>query len=138
MARSSCSTASPGSGATLAVRDGCVAGLVARTCTESWRGAFDVLVDLEMANAVLTVRFYDGDTLCGYAANTLNPVPANSRVTIEVGTIFLSDEFRTFRTPCRRPFTTNRIEAELWSDSSAWGSRTLVQLFPGSYTFADR
>jgi hypothetical protein len=126
---------SPAPGTTLAVPSHCQAGAVTRMCTDQWRGTFDVMVDREMTNAVLTVRFYDGQTKCGYGANTLDVVPAGDLVSFSVTRIYLSDEFGTFARPCPLPATTNRIEVELWSDLSTW-SNTLVQVFEQSYTFS--
>src|SRR5262245_44181561 len=59
---------SPAAGATLVVRSDCPAGNGTRVCVENWRGIFDVMVDREMTNAVLTVSFYDDQTKCGYSA----------------------------------------------------------------------
>ena len=128
---------SPAAGATLAVQSDCPAGLVTRICTNMWQGTFDVMVDREMTNAVLTVRFFDGQTKCGYGAGTLDLVPAGERVSFSVARIFLSDEFRTFAAPCRLPATTNRIEVELWSDYSSW-TNTLRQEFAAAYTFSEQ
>ena len=129
---------SPAAGTTLAVQSGCPAISVMRICTDSWRGTFDVMVDREMTNAVLTVRFYDGQTRCGYGAGTLDIVPAGERVSFSVARIFLSDEFGTFLpAPCRLPATTNRIEVELWSDFSSW-TNTLRQEFATAYTFSEQ
>jgi hypothetical protein len=124
---------SPAAGATLMVRSDCPAGHVTRVCAEDWRGTFDVLVDRDMTNAVLTVYFYDGQTTCGYTAGTLDIVPAGKRVSFSVYPIVVKDGW--FAQPCRLPFTTHRIEAVLWSDFSTW-SNTLVQVFEGSYTFS--
>jgi hypothetical protein len=125
---------SPAPGTKLAVQSHCPAGSVTRMCTDQWRGTFDVMVDREMTNAVLTVSFYDGQTICGYGANTLDIVPAGGRVSFSVSRIYLSDEFGTFAQPCPLSATTNRIEVELWSDWSTW-TNTLVQVFDESYTF---
>lgn len=126
---------SPAPGTTLAVQSHCPAGSVTRMCTDLWRGTFDVTVDREMTNAVLTVSFYNGQTICGYGANVLDIVPTGERVSFSVGRIVLSDEFGTFAQPCPLPATTNRIEVELWSDLSTW-TNTLVQVFENPYTFA--
>jgi hypothetical protein len=88
-----------------------------------------------MTWAVLTVRFYDGQAKCGYGASTLDLVPADTRVSFSVDRIFLSDE-RSLLQPCQLPFSTNRIEVELWSDSSTW-TNTLIQVFEGGYTFSE-
>jgi hypothetical protein len=124
---------SPAPGTTLAVLN-CPTGSVTRMCTEQWRGIFDIMVDREMTNAVLTVSFYDGQRICGYGADTSDLVPAGERVSFTLSWILLSDD-RTLRQPCQLPIRTNRIEAELWSDSSAW-TNTLVQVFEQSYTFS--
>lgn len=128
---------SPAAGATLAVQSDCPAGRVTRICTDRWRGTFDVTVDREMPYAVLTVRFYDGQTKCGYGASTLDIVPVGKRVSFSVERIYLSDEFGTFAAPCRLPATTNRIQVELWSESSSW-TNTLIQEFATVYTFSER
>ncbi len=94
------------------------------------------MVDREMTNAVLTVRFYDGQTICGYGANTLDIVPAGTRVSFTLNRIVLSGEFGTFKQPCRLPAATNRIEVELWSDLGTW-TNTLIQEFEGGYTFSE-
>jgi hypothetical protein len=124
---------SPASGTTLAVLN-CPAGSVTRLCTEQWRGIFDVTVDRDMTNAVLTVGFYNGPRICGYGADTSDLVPASQRVSFTLRWILLSDD-RTLRQPCQLPTTTTRIEAELWSDWSTW-TNTLVQVFEQSYTFS--
>jgi hypothetical protein len=128
---------SPGAGAVLPVKRDCVTGRTTRVCADAWRGTFDVLVDREMTNAVLTVSFYDGQTKCGYAANTMEVVPAGTRVSFTIDRIYLSDEFGTFASPCRLPAMTSRIAVELWSDWSSW-TNTLVQDFSGiRYTFQE-
>jgi hypothetical protein len=124
---------SPAPGATLGVGD-CRVGNVSRACADQWRGTFDVTVDLEMTNAVLTVAFYDGDRLCGYAANTADIVPAGSPVSFSIDRIFLFDEY-SLTEPCQLPATTNRMELVLWSDASRW-SNTLREKFDHSYTFS--
>ena len=91
------------------------------------------MVDREMTYAVLTVSFYDGQTRCGYGAGVLDVVPADRRVSFSVYPIVLKDQWTQ---SCRLPVTTNRIEAELWSDSSTW-TNTLVQVFEGGYTFSE-
>ena len=103
-------------------------------CTDKWHGTFDVTVDREMTNAVLTVRFYDGQRWCGYGAGVLDVVPAGRRVAFSVQRIVVRDDW--LPQPCRFPATTNRIEAELWSDSSTW-TNTLIQGFEGGYTFSE-
>jgi hypothetical protein len=116
----------------LAVQSNCWPGQ--QVCTDKWHGIFDVTVDREMTYAVLTVRFYDGQTKCGYGAGVLDIVPAGRPVSFSVEWVVLADVW--LAQPCRLPATTNRIEAELWSDSSTW-TNTLVQVFEGRYTFAD-
>ena len=103
-------------------------------CTDKWHGTFDVTVDREMTNAVLTVSFYDGQTKCGYGAGVLDIVPAGRLVSFSVHRVVVKDEW--LAQPCRFPATTNRIEAELWSDSSTW-TNTLIQVFEGGYTFSE-
>jgi hypothetical protein len=116
----------------LAVKSHCPPGQ--RMCTDKWHGTFDVTVDREMTNAVLTVSFFDGQTKCGYGAGVLDVVPADERVSFSVEWVVLSDQW--LAQPCRLPATTNRIEAELWSDFSTW-TNTLIQVFDGGYTFSE-
>lgn len=125
---------SPAPGARLAVRSDCPAGSGTQMCIEQWRGTFDVIVDREMTNAVLNVRFYDGHTICGYGTTGFYVLPAGTHVSFTVTRIVLADEFGTFTQPCRLPATTNRIEAILWSDHGNW-TNTLTQVFEGGYTF---
>jgi len=126
---------SPGSGASLLVGE-CRFGNVTRTCADGWRGTFNVSLDREMVWAVLTVSFYDGDVPCGYAADVQERITPGQTVTFQPSWIALSDEIRTFPSPCRLPATTTRMVAVLWSDAD-WTTQ-LTQEFPGSYTFIPR
>ena len=128
----SMSASSPGSGASLLVGE-CRFGNVTRTCADAWRGTFDVSLDRDMVWAVLTVGFYDGATLCGYAADVQERLPAGQTVTFRPSWISLSDEFGTFSSPCQLPATTTRMVAVLWSDAD-WTTQ-LTQEFSGNYTF---
>lgn len=123
---------SPGSGATLLVGE-CLFGNVMRTCADGWRGTFAVSLDRDMVWAVLSVGFYEGPILCGYAADVQQLVRAGQTVTFRPSWISLSDEFGSFPTPCRLPVTTTRMAAVLWSDND-WTTQ-LTQEFSGSYTF---
>jgi hypothetical protein len=89
-----------------------------------------------MVWAVLSVAFYEGPILCGYAADGQQLVPAGQTVTFRPSWISLSDEFGTFPSPCRLPATTTRMVAVLWSDAD-WTTQ-LTQEFSGSYTFIRR
>jgi hypothetical protein len=127
---------SPAAGALLIVPSNCPLsspGDLPRTCTQSWHGTFEVTVDRPMSNAVLTVRFYDGQTICGYGANVVDLVPAGTPVSINVDWVFLADQW--LPRPCRLPVTTNRLEVELWSDWSTW-TNTLIRVFEIDYTFS--
>jgi hypothetical protein len=127
----------PGVGATLRVRNDCLNVRATVLCTESWRGIFDVLVDRDMTNAVLTAGFYDGNTICAYAAGTADLIPAGSLVSLTMTRIQLSDHTGK-ALGCQLPAITNRIKVELWSDSSSW-SNTLIQEFVNNtYTFSER
>ncbi len=127
---------SPAAGTMLTVESNCPGGDVRSPCINGWRGTFDVTVDREMTWPVLTVRFYDGQTICGYGASARKFLPAGTRVSFTAETIALSDTFGTFKQPCRMPAITNRIEVELWSDSSSW-TNTLIQDFEGGYAFSE-
>ena len=122
----------PGSGASLQVRE-CRFGNVTRTCADGWSGTFTVSVDRDMIRAVLTVSFYDGAVLCGYAADVQQRVPAGQTVTFRPTWISLSDEFGTFSASCRLPATTTRMEAVLWSDAD-WTTQ-VTREFAGAYVF---
>ena len=123
---------SPGTGASLLVGE-CRFGNVTRACADGWRGTFNVSLDRDMVWAVLSVGFYEGTVLCGYAADVVERVSAGQTVTFRPSWISLSDEFGTFSSPCRLPATTTRMVAVLWSDAD-WSTQ-LTQEFPGSYTF---
>jgi hypothetical protein len=123
---------SPGSGASLLVSE-CRFGNVTRTCADGWRGTFNVSLDRDMVWAVLSVAFYEGPILCGYAADVQQLVPAGQTVTFRPSWISLSDEFGTFPLPCRLPATTTRMVAVLWSDAD-WTTQ-LTQEFAAGYTF---
>ena len=124
----------PQPGAVLSIRD-CQTGSAMRLCTDDWRGTFDVAIDRELRHVVLTAAFYQGDVLCGYAADTRDIVTAGQTVSFAPSTIYLSDEFGTFAQPCRLPATTTRIVAVIWTDND-WSS-TLTQEFMVSYSLTD-
>jgi hypothetical protein len=124
---------SPSPGATLTVR-ACPSGAVTRPCADQWRSTIDVHVNREMTNAVLVVRFYDGVTLCGLSANTLDVLPPDRAVTFDLSSIWLSGFGLT---PCQLATRTTRMEIELWSDSSSW-TNTLMMELPGTYTFVSQ
>jgi hypothetical protein len=123
----------PGTGSTLAVQHNCIVNGRARLCIGDWDGGFDVQVNRAMSHAVLTVSFYDGQAKCGYAAATLDVVPADRQVFFSMSRIELSDEFGL--TSCHFPTTTTRALAELWSDSSGWS--LTQELASTKYTFVD-
>jgi hypothetical protein len=108
---------------------------VTRPCADQWRSTIDVQVDREMTYAVLVVRFYDGATLCGLSANTIDVLPRDRPVTFDLSSIWLSGGGLT--TPCQLPTRTTRMEVELWSDSSSW-TNTLMMGLPGTYTFVSQ
>jgi hypothetical protein len=126
---------SPVSGGSLVVGE-CRFGNVTRICADGWRATFNVSLDRDMLWAVLTVSFYDGAVLCGYAADVQPRVPRGQTVTFRPSWISLSDEFGTFASPCRLPATTTRMVVVLWSDAD-WTTQ-LMQEFSGSYTFTRR
>ena len=127
-------SSTPGSGAVLQVRE-CDFGLVTRACADGWRGTFNVSLDRDLRWAVLTIAFYDGATLCGYAADDQPHMAAGQTVSFSPGRISLSDEFGTFSSPCRRPATTTRMVAVLWSDADQ--TTQLRQEFDSTYNFVE-
>jgi hypothetical protein len=124
---------SPSPGATLPVSD--CAGAPTRPCAEPWRSTIDVVIDRDMTFAVLVMRFYDGDRLCGLTADVRDVVRAGSRETFTLSSIYLSSGSPTLtNNRCQLPVRTTRMEVELWSDSSTW-TNTLKVGLPGTYTF---
>ena len=123
---------SPGFGASLLVGE-CRFGNVTRTCVDGWQGTFTVSLDRDLVWAVLSVGFFEGPILCGYAADVQQLVPAGQTVTFRPSRISLSDEFGSFPTSCRLPATTTRMVAVLWSDAD-WTTQ-LTQELSGSFIF---
>jgi len=129
---------SPAPGTTLTVQSDCPAffpGYPLQTCTDKWHGTFEVTIDREMTYAQLIVSFFDGQTKCGFGFAVLDVVPAGRPVSFSIHRVVVVKDDSPAQ-PCRLPVTTNRIEAELWSDSSTW-TNTLIQLFEGGYTFSE-
>ena len=125
-------SSSPASGAALPVRS-CQFGAVTRSCADGWVGTFNVSLNDELRNPVLTVAFYSGDVLCGYAADVKERISAGRTVTFRPTWISLSDEFGTFSQPCTLPATTTRMVAVLWSDDDR--TTQLRQEFATAYRF---
>ena len=105
-------SSSPASGASLSVRT-CQFGAVTRSCADGWVGTFNVSLSGELRYAVLTVAFYSGDVLCGYAADVRDRITAGQTVTFRPTWISLSDEFGTFSQACALPAITTRMVAVL-------------------------
>ena len=125
-------SSSPASGASLSVRS-CQFGGVTRSCADGWAGTFNVSLSWELRYPVLTVAFYSGDVLCGYAADVRDRIAAGQTVTFRPTWISLSDEFGTFSRACTLPATTTRMVAILWSDDD-WTTQ-ISQEFTTTYKF---
>ena len=125
-------SSSPASGASLPVRS-CQFGAVARSCADGWVGTFNVSLSGELRYPVLTVAFYSGNVLCGYAADVKDRITAGQTVTFRPTWISLSDEFGTFSQACALPATTTRMVAVLWSDDD-W-TTLISQEFTTAYKF---
>ena len=125
-------SSSPASGASLSVRS-CQFGAVTRSCADGWAGTFNVSLSGELRYPVLTVAFYSGDVLCGYAADVRDRIAAGQTVTFRPRWISLSDEFGTFSQACTLPATTTRMVAVLWSDDD-WTTQ-ISQEFTTTYKF---
>ena len=125
-------SSSPASGASLSVRS-CQFGAVTRSCADGWDGTFNVSLNGELRYPVLTVSFYSGDVLCGYAADVRDRIAAGQTVTFRPTWISLSDEFGTFSQACALPATTTRMVAVLWSDDD-WTTQ-ISQEFTTTYKF---
>jgi hypothetical protein len=126
-------SSSPAFGASLSVRS-CQFGAVTRSCADGWVGAFNVSLSGELRSPVLTVAFYSGDILCGYAADVRDRITAGQTVTFRPTWISLSDEFGTFSQACALPATTTRMVAVLWSDDDR--TTQISQEFTAMYKFA--
>lgn len=130
----------PDSGTTMTVRDCDLAGGAKRTgvCAEQFRGLFEVVVDRYVRDPVLTVGFYDGSELCGYAAWSVDAIVPGETLSFSLSVIYLSWEkwdatgSRGIVQPCALPLTTTRMVAEVWSDGDGF---SLKQEFANSYTF---
>ena len=125
-------SSSPGSGASLTVRS-CQFGAATRSCADGWDGTFNVSLNSELRYPVLTVAFYSGDVLCGYAADVKDRITAGQTVAFRPRSISLSDEFGTFSQACALPATTTRMVAVLWSDDD-WTTQ-ISQQFTTTYKF---
>lgn len=125
-------SSSPDSGASLTVRS-CQFGAVTRSCADGWVGTFNVSLNGELRYPVLTVAFYSGDVLCGYAADVTDRITAGQTVTFRPRWISLSDEFGTFSQACALPANTTRMVAVLWSDDDP--TTQISQEFTATYKF---
>lgn len=123
---------SPDAGASLVVGT-CRVGSVTRECAADWKGTFDVTVDRDVRDPVLTVSFFQGETRCGYAAASLTSVAAGVPTTFVPSTIFLTDEWGTPTPRCEFPARPTRLVAEFWTDAD--GTVGLKQEFALAYTF---
>ena len=104
------------------------------TQLRGWLGRnFNVSLSGELRSPVLTVAFYSGDVLCGYAADVRDRITAGQTVTFRPTWISLSDEFGTFSQACALPATTTRMVAVLWSDDD-WTTQ-ISQEFTTMYKF---
>ena len=124
---------SPDPGNTLIVAP-CSRGGATRECAAAWSGTFEVTVTAAVQYPVLTVRFYNESTLCGYAAQSWDTMLPAGATVFQPKTIYLTDEFGTFSPPCALPARATRMVAELWSDADGSLS-SMKQEFPISYTF---
>ena len=123
---------SPDPGASLPVQR-CIVNGLPRECA-GWNGAFEVTLAGEIEWPVLTVSFYDGTKLCGYAAATVGAsLPAGVPKTFQPSRISLTDEWGTFQPPCALPAKATRMVAELWTDAN-WNF-SIRQEFAFQYTF---
>jgi hypothetical protein len=125
-------SSSPASGASFFVRS-CEFGAVTRSCADGWVGTFNVSLSGELRHPVLTVAFYRGNVLCGYAAAVKDRITVGQTVSFRPTWISLSDEFGTFSQACTLPATTTKMVAVLWSDDD-W-TMQLRQEFATAYTF---
>ena len=122
----------PDPGASLTVQR-CIVNGLPRDCV-AWSGAFEVTLAGDIRWPVLTVSFYNGTKLCGYAAATVDAtLPAGVATTFRPSSISLSDEFGSFQPPCALPAKATRMVAQLWTDDN-WNF-SVRQEFPIQYAF---
>ena len=107
------------SGSTLSVRD-CGAfftGGGSHICNDEWRGAFDVIVDRDLSNMVMTVHFMGDSGRCGEIYVSGQSFLANRErlVSTESG-LFLTyiSESAEIVPYCVPPQTTRRLLVQLW------------------------
>jgi hypothetical protein len=122
---------SPEPGQSLTVAP-CGTGGAPRECAAAWSGTFEVTVNGAVEYPVLTISFYDESKRCGYAATGLDTVLPAGTTVFHPKTIYLTDEFGTFSSPCALPARATRMVAELWSDADG---TSVKQEFPIAYTF---
>lgn len=123
---------SPDSGNSLTVAT-CSRGGPPRECASDWRGTFEVTLDGPVEFPILVARFYDGETLCGYAAGGFDSVIPAGATLFHPSTIYLTDEFGTLSPPCALPAKVTRMVVEVWTEAD--GTFSVKQEFPISYTF---
>jgi hypothetical protein len=125
----------PSSGATITVGK-CFTDS-ARLCSHEFLSSFNVQVNQELQNLVLTVSFWDTARRCGYAADIRDGLAANTSASLAPSVAFLSWEqsSQAFQ-PCSLPVTTTRLVAELWTQHDHRSIST--REFAGTYTFIQR
>ena len=116
-------------------------------CTDEWRGSFNVGVDHDVADAVVTVTFEGPLERCGVIYVGRLTFTAGRRQAISTSTpLYLTyepegqDNLAVVQY-CPLPAATERLVVELWNRAGGIGSAArplLRQAFPYAYTFTTR
>ncbi len=78
------------SGATLTVRD--CSGRLKAKCTEQLRMALEVIADRDMADATVTIGFFDGVLECGRTYISSVALPAATPVSLNARVVYTESE----------------------------------------------
>ena len=115
-------------------------------CTEEWRGAFEVVVNRDVAAATITVTFEGPAGRCGILyVSDLAFAAGRERVVSTSAALFLTTEPEGYDNLavvqyCSLPTTTQRLVVQLWEHGAVGSSAVplLRQEFDYPYTFTLR
>jgi hypothetical protein len=112
-------------------------------CNDEWRGTFEVLLDDDLTNAIVTVSFFDGDERCGLIYVPDHTFAAGRERLVSTSTaIYFTYEPEGYDSPalvqrCEVPRTTTRLVVEVWG--AAYRAAPLLRRdFVYGYTFVRR
>jgi hypothetical protein len=110
-------------------------------CNDDWHGAFNVVIDRDLFDAVLTVTFEDQGRRCGEVYVSNHSFAANREQLVgTVSPIFLTYEPEGYDNlvvaqRCELPSQTTRLVVQVW-DRAAPATPLLRREFDYAYTFA--